>query len=89
MQWSAYNSDITHPGDGQGLVEVLSSRQAETPGGRPIQHDIEWHDPLISPAVRTAAGSKLHTVGITVKEQSNIKVMEVLNHAGGGAEGGE
>lgn len=43
---------LTHPGDGQGLVEVLSSRQAKPPGGRTIQDDIQWHDPLMYPAVR-------------------------------------
>lgn len=37
---SQKTADITHPGDGQGLVEVLSSCQAETPGGRPIQHNV-------------------------------------------------
>ncbi len=48
----SYNRGIqslTHPGDGQGLVEVLSSCQAKPPGGRTTQHHIDWHDPLISP----------------------------------------
>lgn len=50
-----YNKDtmsLTHPGDGQGLVEVLSSCQTKPPGGWAIQDDIQWHVPLKSPAVR-------------------------------------
>lgn len=70
---SSYHS-LTHPGDGQGLVEVLSSCQAETPGGRPVQHDVNWHDPLIF-SLLSSTDSKL---------QRNIKVMKILNHVGGG-----
>lgn len=82
---------LTHPGDGQGLVEILSSSHAKTPGGWTVQHDIEWHDPLMSPpycqittgrTINCAAGSK-------VKEQRTKKVMEILNHVGGCRGGGE
>lgn len=40
---------FTHPGDGQGLVEVFPTYHAEAPGGRTVQHHVEWHDPLTSP----------------------------------------
>lgn len=40
---------VTHPGDGQGLVEVFPPYHAEAPGGRPVQHHVEWHDPLTCP----------------------------------------
>lgn len=80
---------LTHPGDGQGLVEVLSSCQTKAPGGRPIQHHVKWHDPLKSPCCfDSSTDSKLHTVGITVKEQWNIKVMEILNQVRGSGGGG-
>lgn len=40
---------VTHPGDGQGLVEVFPADHAEAPGGRTVQHHVHRHDPLTPP----------------------------------------
>lgn len=48
---------VTHPGDGQGLVEVFPAYHAEAPGGRTVQHHIEWHDPFTSPG-RAVSGTE-------------------------------
>ena len=55
---------VTHPGDGQGLVEVLPPRQAEPPGCRAVQHHVEWHDPLVPAAARQ---QQQHTVDRTLR----------------------
>lgn len=79
---------LTHPGDGQRLVEVLPSGHAKPPGGRTVQHDVEWHDPLnaYSPTTTTAhtrigALSHTHThtrvaTGGTPRRAAGSKVKE-------------
>lgn len=93
---------LTHPGDGQRLVEVLPSGHAKPPGGRTIQHDVERHDPrnAYSPsatATRTHMGAT-HTHAMPhrgeqsqrAESRAQSKVMGILKRVGGswGREGG-
>lgn len=71
-------SYFTHPGDGQGLVEVFATYHAEAPGGRTVQHHVDWHDPLTSPG-RAASGTEGE-----VKEPRTMGGMETLEAWGRG-----
>lgn len=71
-------SQVTHPGDGQGLVEVFPAYHAEAPGGRTVQHHAEWHDPLMAPG----RGSEQHRG--EVREPRSMGGMETLEAWGRG-----